>query len=95
MLNAIDLNRGEFAWRVPLGEYPELTARGIPQTGSENFGGTIVTAGGLVFIGATKEHVPGLGHLSHRVDLLPTMCDGHQIGIRRNVVVPKIMIARE
>jgi quinoprotein glucose dehydrogenase len=54
-LNAIDLNRGEFVWRVPLGEYPELTARGVPQTGTENFGGTIVTAGGLVFIGGTKD----------------------------------------
>jgi quinoprotein glucose dehydrogenase len=55
VLNAIDLNSGEFAWRVPLGEYPELKARGVPQTGTENFGGTIVTAGGLVFIGGTKD----------------------------------------
>jgi quinoprotein glucose dehydrogenase len=55
VLNAINLNTGEFAWRVPLGEYPELTARGIRQTGTENFGGTIVTAGGLVFIGGTKD----------------------------------------
>ena len=54
-LNAIDLKSGEFVWRVVLGEYPELTSRGIPQTGTENFGGTIVTAGGLVFIGATKD----------------------------------------
>ncbi len=54
-LNAIDLNTGEFAWRVTLGEFPELAARGIPQTGTENFGGTIVTAGGLVFIGGTKD----------------------------------------
>ena len=55
LLNAIDLNRGEILWQVPLGEYPELTARGIPQTGTENFGGTIVTAGGLIFIGGTKD----------------------------------------
>src|SRR6185295_9287526 len=55
LLNAIDLNRGEILWRVPLGEYPELTAQGIPQTGTENFGGTIVTGGGLVFIGGTKD----------------------------------------
>ncbi len=55
LLTAIDLNAGEFAWQVPLGEYPELTARGISQTGTENFGGTIVTAGGLVFIGGTKD----------------------------------------
>jgi quinoprotein glucose dehydrogenase len=57
LLNAIDLNRGEIVWQVPLGEYPELTARGIPQTGTENFGGTIVTAGGLVFIGGTKDEM--------------------------------------
>ena len=38
-----------------LGEYPELTKRGVPQTGTENFGGSIVTAGGLVFIGGTKD----------------------------------------
>jgi len=55
LLNAIDLNRGEFLWQVPLGEFPELTARGIPQTGTESFGGAIVTAGGLIFIGGTKD----------------------------------------
>jgi quinoprotein glucose dehydrogenase len=55
LLNAIDLNKGEMLWQVPLGEFPELTARGIPQTGTESFGGTIVTAGGLVFIGGTKD----------------------------------------
>lgn len=54
-LTAVDLNRGEFVWQVPLGEYPELKARGVPQTGTENFGGAIVTAGGLVFIGGTKD----------------------------------------
>jgi quinoprotein glucose dehydrogenase len=54
-LTAIDLNTGEFAWRVPLGEFAELTKRGVPQTGTENFGGTIVTAGGLVFIGGTMD----------------------------------------
>jgi quinoprotein glucose dehydrogenase len=55
LLNAIDLNEGRILWQVPLGEYPELTARGIPQTGTENFGGAIVTAGGLVFIGGSKD----------------------------------------
>ena len=54
-LTAIDVSRGEFAWQIPLGEYPELTAKGVPQTGTENFGGTIVTGGGLVFIGGTKD----------------------------------------
>ncbi len=53
-LNAINLNTGEIAWRIPLGEYPELAAQGIKNTGSENYGGPIVTAGGLVFIGATN-----------------------------------------
>jgi len=55
LLNAINLNTGEFAWRVPLGEYAELTARGLPRTGTENIGGSIVTAGGLVIIGAAKD----------------------------------------
>ena len=55
VLTAIDLNTGEFAWRIPLGEHPELTARGIPRTGTETFGGSIVTAGGLVFIAGTKD----------------------------------------
>jgi quinoprotein glucose dehydrogenase len=53
-LNAIDLNTGEYAWTVPLGEYPELVAQGLRNTGSENYGGPVVTAGGLVFIGATN-----------------------------------------
>ena len=56
-LNAIDLNTGEYLWRVPLGEFPELTARGIPVTGTENYGGPVVTAGGLVFIAATKDEM--------------------------------------
>jgi quinoprotein glucose dehydrogenase len=54
-LNAIDLNRGEIAWQVPLGEEPLLAARGRRNTGTENYGGPIVTAGGLIFIGATKD----------------------------------------
>jgi quinoprotein glucose dehydrogenase len=52
-LNAIDLNTGDYAWTVPLGEYPELAAQGLRDTGSENYGGPVVTAGGLVFIAAT------------------------------------------
>ena len=53
-LNAINLNTGEYAWKIPLGEYPELAAKGLKNTGTENYGGPIVTAGGLVFIGATN-----------------------------------------
>jgi len=53
-LNAIDLNTGAYAWKVPLGEYPELVAKGLKDTGSENYGGPVVTAGGLVFIAATN-----------------------------------------
>ena len=53
-LSAINLNTGEYKWKIPLGEYPELAAQGVPTTGSENYGGPVVTAGGLVFIGATN-----------------------------------------
>ena len=53
-LSAINLNTGEFAWQIPLGEYPELAAKGLSNTGTENYGGPIVTAGGLLFIGATN-----------------------------------------
>jgi quinoprotein glucose dehydrogenase len=52
-LNAINLNTGEYAWKIPLGEYPALAAAGQGRTGTENYGGPIVTEGGLVFIGAT------------------------------------------
>jgi quinoprotein glucose dehydrogenase len=53
-LNAINLNTGEYAWKIPLGGYPELAAKGLKNTGTENYGGPIVTAGGLLFIGATN-----------------------------------------
>ena len=53
-LNAIDLTTGRIAWKIPLGEYPELAAQGIAATGSENYGGPVVTAGGLLFIAATN-----------------------------------------
>jgi quinoprotein glucose dehydrogenase len=52
-LSAIDLNTGEYLWRRPLGEYPELLAQGLSDTGSENYGGPILTASGLLFIGAS------------------------------------------
>ena len=54
-LNAVDLSTGEIAWRVPLGVFPELEAKGIPATGTPNLGGSIVTAGGLVFIASTMD----------------------------------------
>lgn len=53
-LNAINLNTGEIEWKVPLGEYPELAAKGII-TGTENYGGPVVTAGGVLFIAATRD----------------------------------------
>lgn len=53
-LNAIDLNTGEYVWKIPLGEYPELAAQGMKNTGSQNYGGPVVTAGGLLFIAATN-----------------------------------------
>ncbi len=55
-LNCVDLNTGKLLWKVPLGEYPELTAEGVPKTGTENYGGAIVTAGGLVFCAGTRDH---------------------------------------
>ena len=54
-LNAIDLNKGEILWKVTLGFHPELIEKGLPPTGTQNFGGPAVTAGGLIFIGATKD----------------------------------------
>jgi len=57
-LNAIDLNKGEILWQAPLGEFEELTKRGIEKTGTENYGGPVATAGGLIFIAASKdEHI--------------------------------------
>jgi quinoprotein glucose dehydrogenase len=54
-LTAIDLDQGEFRWRSTLGVIDDLIAKGIPPTGTSNLGGSIVTAGGLVFIGATND----------------------------------------
>lgn len=52
-LNAIDLKTGKCLWKIPFGEYPELAKRGMKNTGSENYGGPVVTASGILFIGAT------------------------------------------
>ncbi len=54
-LAAVNVNTGDIAWKIPLGIYPELIAKGIPPTGTPNLGGPITTASGLVFIGATKD----------------------------------------
>jgi len=56
-LDAVDLTTGKLLWKVPLGEYPELTKRGIPKTGTELYGGPLVTKGGLVFVAATKDEM--------------------------------------
>jgi quinoprotein glucose dehydrogenase len=55
-LNCIDLNSGKLEWKVPLGEYPALAAKGTPPTGTENYGGAIVTAGGLLFCSGTRDN---------------------------------------
>ena len=53
-LSAINLTTGDYAWKIPFGKYPELASKGLRNTGSENYGGPVVTAGGLLFIGATN-----------------------------------------
>ncbi|MBK9677794.1 MAG: PQQ-binding-like beta-propeller repeat protein [Saprospiraceae bacterium] len=53
--NAIDLKTGDYLWSVPIGEFPELTAKGVPQTGTETYGGPVVTASGLIFIASTRD----------------------------------------
>ena len=54
-LTAIDLNTGEHRWQIPLGNLEEADYPGHDVTGAENYGGPVVTAGGLIFIGATKD----------------------------------------
>lgn len=56
-LNAIDLTTKTIKWKVPLGEYPKLKERGVPATGTQNFGGCVATAGGLVFMGGTPDEM--------------------------------------
>ena len=55
-LNCLDLNSGKLIWQVPLGEYPELAKQGMTNTGTENYGGAIVTAGGLLFVSGTRDN---------------------------------------
>ncbi|CAG5004197.1 Outer membrane protein assembly factor BamB [Dyadobacter sp. CECT 9275] len=54
-LTAVDMNTGQRRWQIPLGEYPELTKKGIPPTGTDNYGGPLVTGGGLIFIAASRD----------------------------------------
>ena len=54
-LHAIDLNEGDYLWSVPLGETPGLSQPDGSPTGTENYGGAVVTENGLLFIAATKD----------------------------------------
>jgi quinoprotein glucose dehydrogenase len=54
-LIAVNVTTGDIAWKVPLGRIESLEAQGIRGTGSMNLGGSITTAGGLVFIAATND----------------------------------------
>jgi quinoprotein glucose dehydrogenase len=54
-LNAIDLQEGKILWQKPLGQFPELVKKGLPPTGTENYGGSVVTKGGLIFIAASRD----------------------------------------
>lgn len=54
-LTAIDLKNERIKWRLPLGDYPKVAAMGLKGLGSENYGGPVVTAGGLLFIAATPD----------------------------------------
>ena len=69
-LNAIDLSTGKYLWKIPFGEYPELAAKGMHNTGSDNYGGPVVTAGGLLFIGATVFDNKFRAYDSHTGELL-------------------------
>lgn len=55
LLTALDMRTGKKKWQIPLGEIDSLSAMGFAPTGVENYGGPVVTAGGLIFIAATKD----------------------------------------
>jgi quinoprotein glucose dehydrogenase len=57
LLTAVDMNDLTIKWEVPLGYYPELKARNIPDTGTMTYGGCVATAGDLVFIGGTADEL--------------------------------------
>ena len=54
-LSAVDLNKGEIVWRIPFGRVDALEAKGVMNTGSFNKGGSVATAGGVLFIGASYD----------------------------------------
>ena len=90
MLNAIDLNTGKIAWQVPLGEHEELSKRGVKATGTENFGGPLVTAGGLVFCAGTRDLKLRAFDKATGEDLvadLPSVVSRHRRRIREREVV--------
>ena len=95
-LVCLDLNVGQVRWKVPLGEHEELTRRGVPQTGTENFGGATVTAGGLVFVSGTRDNrirafdaETGAELWSHPLPLYGTAPPAiYEVNGRQFVVVP-------
>ena len=79
-LNAIDLNEGTIRWKIPFGEFPELAAKGMKNTGSDNYGGPVVTASGLVFIGGDelRQEVPRLRQADRRAAVGNDAAGGRQ-----------------
>ena len=95
-LTCLDLNTGKIAWQVPFGEYPELAAKGVPKTGQENFAGCMVTAGGLVIAGGTRDKKirafdadTGAELWSHQLPLHTTAPPAsYEVNGRQFIVVP-------
>jgi quinoprotein glucose dehydrogenase len=95
-LVALDLNTGEVLWKVPFGEHPELVAEGLKDTGSLNYGGGVLTAGGLYFVGASlydnaiRAYDVTDGQLLWRADLpasAPSVPAVYQAGGRQHIVI--------